>query len=236
MISTHIHKCLARPLASRALHTTTRASASGKDPQLSHGHTTTTSSQPASYDPQSQSARAGLEASSGSGMDAASPGSATKALRSGSGKGNREGVGMAEQVGGASGGSASGGAGGGKGGEEEATAPGILAAVKNALGLGTSAGEVKQNRGGGRGVTGTGTMPFGKRKIHSSAVAGYPGDKTAVKGEAGYGARAPKNGTLADQNDHLQHQEKGETDGGAGNAAPDPVLPSKRKEGKEEAA
>lgn len=231
MISTYTR--LARPLASRALHTTTRASAAGKDPRLSQGHAASPDQEADST--QSDSAQAGLKTSQEveSGMDVAAKGGVNKAPRSKGDKGNREGVGMAEQVGSASG-SAHGGGTAVKGGQEEAASPGIMGVVKNALGLGTTAGEVKQNRGGGRGVKGTGTLPFSKRELHTSPVAMYVGDKTTVTGEAGDGARLPKDDTLADQNDHLQHKEKGEADGGQGNAAEDPVLPSKRKEGKED--
>ncbi|KAF7976117.1 hypothetical protein HWV62_7555 [Athelia sp. TMB] len=202
----------------------------GKDPQLSQGHATSPS-QSAQHDPHSQSARAGLESSTSpeeyqGGMDAAAPGGAQKAR---GGRGNPEGVGLAEQVG-----SASGGKGGEMSGEEEAASPGLFGAVKQALGLGASAGEVKQNRGGGGGVAGTGTAPVHKRSLHTSAAARFQSSLPSLAGggtAAEDAMRAPKDDTLADQNDHLQHKEDGEADGGAGNAAEDPVLPSRRKEG-----
>ncbi|KAF7976006.1 hypothetical protein HWV62_8008 [Athelia sp. TMB] len=220
-------------LARRALHTSPHPRA-GKDPQLSQGHATSPS-QSAQRDPHSQSARAGLESSTSpeegqGGMDAAAPGGAQKAR---GGRGNPEGMGMAEQVGGAAGEKS-----GEMGGEKEATSPGLFGAVKQALGLGTSAGEVKQNRGGGGGVAGTGTAPVDKRSLHTSATARRRRFQSSLPSLASGGTaaedamRAPKDDTLADQNDHLQHKEEGEPDGGAGNAADDPVLPSKRKEGR----
>lgn len=77
--------------------------------------------------------------------------------------GNVEGVGFQEQVGGAAGDRKNQGR---KGGEEEAQSPNIVGSVKQALGFKTKAGEVKQNTGGGQGVTGTGT--FG-REFHTSS-------------------------------------------------------------------
>ncbi|TFY73967.1 hypothetical protein EWM64_g10045, partial [Hericium alpestre] len=68
---------------------------------------------------------------------------------------NPEGVGFADQVGGQS---ARKGEGSSEGRNEDATAPSLLGKIKQALGIGTSAGEVKQNRGAGGGVTGTGTF------------------------------------------------------------------------------
>jgi hypothetical protein len=55
---------------------------------------------------------------------------------------------------------------------------------------------------------------------------------TGVSPEA---SRMPKEKPLlGDQNEHLTHKKKGECDSGKGNAAEEPVLPSQRKERKEE--
>ena len=40
--------------------------------------------------------------------------------------------------------------------------PGLVASIKSKLGMSLSSEEVKQNRGGGVGVTGTGSFPFEK--------------------------------------------------------------------------
>ncbi|KAI5982181.1 hypothetical protein EDD15DRAFT_167016 [Pisolithus albus] len=181
----------------------------GRDPQLSQGHVTDPA-QRHPQDPLSQAARSGFEtrhASSTSkpegrteegkektqaspSLDAAA--SATegglKAPASGL-SGNKEGVGFVEQVGSASGTEASRsmrarnqGQSEVKG-EEEAKPPGIFAALKQVLGLGTSVEDVKQNRGSGEGVTGTGTgvgMDTGtKAKMVGTAT------KTGGAGSAG---------------------------------------------------
>jgi len=66
--------------------------------------------------------------------------------------GNKAGVGMVDQVGG------TGQQGQSEvGGKEEATPPGLWKNIKKGLGLETTPEDVKQNRGGGSGVTGTGS-------------------------------------------------------------------------------
>lgn len=156
--------------------TTSPTDDGNKDHQLSQGHVTDPA-QRHLQDPLSQAARSALETRHPSStsrlegeadktsdsplLDAASPSeSGMKAPRSGL-SGNKEGVGFVEQVGSASGTEASRSMRAGRQGEgevkEEARPPGILASLKQMLWIGTSVEDVKQNRGGGEGVTGTGT-------------------------------------------------------------------------------
>lgn len=163
----------ARPPQRMHLHTTAALSAGpdskpdkvnwkGKDPTLSQGHATSEHARGAEA-VQHEYARAGLAAHTPTNdhpYDSANPNGVRKAPRGEKEGGNAERVGFAEQVGGASAHaermeSGEGGE-GEKGGKEEAKAPGMLGALKQAVGLGTSAGDVKQNRGSGAGVTGTG--------------------------------------------------------------------------------
>lgn len=76
--------------------------------------------------------------------------------------GNPEHIGFAEQVGSAShtadAGKSKGQAQRHEGRDEEAGAPGVLSSIKQLMGMGTDSGDVKQNRGEGKGVTGTGTF------------------------------------------------------------------------------
>ncbi|KAH9833845.1 uncharacterized protein C8Q71DRAFT_673650, partial [Rhodofomes roseus] len=237
---------VARPYAgasARYLHSTSIArtggtEAPGRDPRLSQG-TVRKEENLHPGDPQDQAARSGQSNADKSPLDAASKQRGKQATREGL-SGNAEGVGFAEQVGSAS----SSGSGGsrnaaeGAGGKEEATPPGFLDAVKSTLGFKTTSGEVKQNRDGGEGVTGTGTFAGLKgeqkqhknagRGFHTSARAAMAGDKTTT-GQAPEASRQPKDRTYAEQNEHLKHRE--ETDSsraskGKGNAAEDPYLPS----------
>ena len=98
-----------------------------------------------------------------SGLDAGNRGDDTKHASREGAIGNEEGIGFQDQVGGAAGDRQN--LGGGKGDEEEARSPNIIGAVKQALGVKPKPGEVKQNSGGGRGVTGTGTF---RRDVHTS--------------------------------------------------------------------
>lgn len=163
-------------------------------------------------------------------MDAASPETGKQASRGGL-SGNKEGVGFADQVGSqtASGSNMSGKnlgkpeSGEGFSGKENITPPSFADAVKNKLGLGTSAGEDKQNRGGGKGVTGTGTFP-NARSMHTSAVRMLP---ARTQGQAPDASRRPKERTEGDQNAHLKHKKDNTApDSGKGNAGKDPKLPS----------
>ena len=112
-------------------------------------------------------------------------------------------------------------------GQENITPPSLTDAVKNKLGLKTTAGEDKQNRGGGEGVTGSGKPRFdsGKRLMSTSAILSK--DKT-TKGQAPQASRQPKDKTNADQNEHITHRSSSAKDGkrGKGNAAQNPTLPS----------
>ncbi|CDO70348.1 hypothetical protein BN946_scf184755.g2 [Trametes cinnabarina] len=232
----------ALPSSSHFLHATSVTASQtppGKDPQLSQG----TVSKPGTHhhpdDTHDQAARSGQKVASGESSsgpyDAASRTGDQKADRSGL-SGNQEGVGFAEQVGSASAtGSkdqASPSAGEGMGGQEESTPPGLLASIKSKLGLSTSSDEVKQNRGGGVGVTGTGALPFekkpgqGRRPFHTSAI--RAADPTT--GQAPAASRQPKEQTNAEQNPHLKHKSvesgKASADSGKGNAAENPTLPS----------
>ena len=152
--------------------------------------------------------------------------------------GNPEGVGFAEQVGGASASASKEGPHPtqweGKGGQEESTPPGFVASVKSKLGLGTSADEAKQNRGGGVGVTGTGKLPFekkpqGQRSFHSSVV--RAADRQ-TRGQAPETSKKPKERTNAEQNPHLKHKTSStHPDEGKGNAGETPQLPSHQVSG-----
>ncbi|OCH94471.1 hypothetical protein OBBRIDRAFT_789159 [Obba rivulosa] len=204
----------------------------GKDPQLSQG----TVSQPGHDHPgdvQDQAARAGqkVHPNGTTPVDAAERHSSKQAPRHL--KGNPEGVGFADQVGSQSS-SASVHEGRSTvhqsmGGQEESTPPGIVEAVKSKLGMETTPGDVKQNRDGGVGVTGTGVMSWaknsvkGRREIHWSAVSRAG---TTTKGQAPVESRKPKDSTYGEQNSHLKHRSEGEPDHGRGNAAPEPKLPS----------
>ncbi|KAI8989855.1 hypothetical protein BD414DRAFT_485351 [Trametes punicea] len=229
------------PAYSRFLHATSVAAAQtppGKDPRLSQGTVSQGGHQHPS-DVHDQAARSGQRVAQGEQSagpyDAASRTGGQKTDRSGL-SGNKEGVGFAEQVGSATGtgnkGEAAASSGEGKGGEEESTPPGFVASLKSKLGLGTTSEEVKQNRGGGVGVTGTGALPFekkpgeGRRPFHTSAV--RPADPTV--GQAPEASRQPKERTNAEQNPHLQHKPADTAnafpDQGKGNAGENPRLPS----------
>ncbi|KAI0065851.1 hypothetical protein BV25DRAFT_1821535 [Artomyces pyxidatus] len=164
---------LTRPLVSSRVHsvrpfhstqTFLEEERLGRDPTVSQGHLASSSNrqQPSV---QSEYARAGRAATAKSNehpYDSASPNGVRKAPRTDKERGNPEQIGFADQVGGQSAydrrveeGE---GDGGRVGGRREATPPGFFSAVKQALGFGTSSGDVKQNRGAGGGVTGTGTF------------------------------------------------------------------------------
>lgn len=174
---------------SRLFHTSRILFKDSKFPheKLEQGHTSKKAS--GVKDTQAESAKAGFKRARGgdeSGMDVASDSAQSKA-RSPSNGGNPEQIGFVEQVGGASsssnkfdnGESQGGGDSRSEGrtahGDEEAQAPGLLSSLKQAIGLNTNSGDVKQNRGGGSGVTGTGTFGDSGRKqgLHTSATAGY---------------------------------------------------------------
>ncbi|KAH7918988.1 hypothetical protein BV22DRAFT_993781, partial [Leucogyrophana mollusca] len=130
--------------------------------------------------------------------------------------GNPERIGFAEQVGSASASAQDVSSTAEKGSAEEAAAPGLFSAVKQAMGFETSTDDVKQNKGRGEGVTGSGTNPTSSRRYHTSAVL-----------QATPPSQKPKEKTLGDQNEHLVHKkDPREKDGGKGNAGDDPVLPS----------
>ncbi|TDL29925.1 hypothetical protein BD410DRAFT_780433 [Rickenella mellea] len=113
--------------------------------------------------------------------------------------GNPEGVGFAEQVGGQSASADGPGTSRKPEKDEEAQSPGLFSSVKKALGLGTTSGDVKQNRGEGRGVTGTGT--FGKgREMHTSAFLGAEKDKHGNK---------PTADAVVDEVDDIESEESG---------------------------
>ena len=145
--------------------------------------------------------------------------------------GNAENIGFADQVGSQSRlnffnhtGKQKGGE--GVSGEEEITPPAFGDVLKKKLGLGTTAAEDKQNRGGGKGVTGTGQVTFDrdqKRGFHSIA----PQLHAHTRGQAPEGSRQPSEKTHLEQNPHLKHKKDVKTsDSGKGNAAENPHLPS----------
>ena len=164
---------------------------SNKDTGISQGHVASpTNRQKKSV--HGQDASAGFAANDPANehpYDSASPHGVDKPPRAADESGNPERIGFADQVGGqsayatklAKGGSGVGaGSAAGAGEElweeveddrsaEEAASPGMYGTVKQALGMETSADDVKQNRGGGGGVTGTGTFtsksPGERRKL-----------------------------------------------------------------------
>ncbi|KAI0694391.1 hypothetical protein C8T65DRAFT_666829 [Cerioporus squamosus] len=239
MLANTLRVTRALPASSRLLHASSvvAAQAPGRDPRLSQG----TVSKPGNKhpgDPHDQTARRGQGIAQGqshpsTAYDAASPERDMKTDRSGF-SGNQEGVGFAEQVGSASPSGSKDEAGRpssgeGMGGQEEATPPGLFASIKSKLGMGTSSEEVKQNRGGGVGVTGTGALPFekkpeeGRRPYHTSAVR----FSEPTRGQAPDASRQPKEATHSEQNPHLKHKSSPDSpDKGKGNAAEDPKLPS----------
>ncbi|KAI0691390.1 hypothetical protein BC835DRAFT_1360672 [Cytidiella melzeri] len=181
-----------------------------------------------------QSGYAASKPQKSSPADAANSEGGKKATR-GSLSGNQEGVGFADQVGSqsasGSGDHAKPGSAEGRGGEENITPPSFADAVKSKLGFKTTAGEDKQNRGGGKGVTGTGNVTYdrAKRTMHTSAGLSMPAN---TKGQAPEGSQQPKNKTYADQNAHLKHKSRASApDSGKGNAAKDPKLPSHEVQG-----
>lgn len=175
----------------RLIHSTRSALKDKKFPHgtLEQGHASKKVASGAK-DMQAESVQAGYEQRGGNdrghgAMNAASTSGQPKAHSNSSSKGgNPEKIGFAEQVGGATsssnkfdaGETQGGGANRSEGrtaqGDEEAQAPGLLSSVKQALGFKTTSGDVKQNRGGGRGVTGTGTFGDSGRKqgLHTSAA------------------------------------------------------------------
>lgn len=187
------------------------------------------------FDQSHQSGHAARNPQKSSPVDAANPESGKQASRSGL-SGNQEGVGFADQVGSQSAsGSETSGSGVGKpenaegmSGQENITPPSFADAVKNKLGFKTTVGEDKQNRGGGKGVTGTGRPAFdsAKRTMHTSAMWSMP---AKTKGQAPAESRQPKDKTHSDQNAHLKHKESPSSpDRGRGNAAKSPKLPSQQ--------
>lgn len=215
------HSPLVRP--SSRLISRTVSTAHGKDSHLSQGNVSKAKHHHPG-DVHDQAARAGQESADKSPYDAASGHKGKQAQRRGL-SGNPEGVGFAEQVGSASA-SEEKHPEEGKGATEDSTPPGVVGALKSKLGLGTSTEEVKQNRGGGGGVTGTGSFgkqDGGRRQMHVSAVAWA--DQT--KGQAPAASREPKDCTYSEQNEHLHHRRDTESASeGKGNAAQQPSLPS----------
>jgi len=179
--------------------------------------------------PHAQAVKSGKSNADKSTVDAASSSQGKQASKDASG--NPEKVGFAEQVGSASGDRAN-KKWEGKSGSEEATPPGYLDAIKSALGFKTTSGEVKQNRGGGVGVGGTGTFgqspPKGGRGLHNSSVR-WDGART--QGTAPQSSRQPKDESVGgEQNAHLKHKDPKARDSGKGNAAENPKLPSHQQQ------
>jgi len=134
---------------------------------LSQGHAALDKGTPKYQHPQDESAKhveSGTSHADKSQLDASNRGSGGKHASREGAVGNKEGVGFQDQVGGAAGDRQN--PGGSRGSEEEAQSPNFVGAVKQALGLKTKPGEVKQNSNGGRGVTGTGTF---RRDFHTSS-------------------------------------------------------------------
>ncbi|KAJ3553900.1 hypothetical protein NM688_g3372 [Phlebia brevispora] len=159
--------------------------------------------------------------------DAASPAKGKKASRDGL-TGNKEDIGFAEQVGSQSASASKSKSETAEGitGEDEITPPAFADAVKKKLGMKTTAGEAKQNRGGGKGVTGTGSLAFDRGKRTMYTCASWM-DEAAARRQAPEGSRKPQDSTLGEQNAHLKHKSSpSKPDSGKGNAAEEPTLPS----------
>ncbi|KAF9651189.1 hypothetical protein BDM02DRAFT_3110888 [Thelephora ganbajun] len=147
----------------RRLHNHQRALYSN----LSQGHAALDRGTPRHQHPQDERAKyvgSGMSHADKSRLDASNRTSGGKRASCEGAVGNKEGVGFQDQVGGAAGDRKN--PEGGQGGEEEAQSPNIIGAVKQILGVKTKLGEVKQNSGGGRGVTGTGTF---RKDFHTSS-------------------------------------------------------------------
>ena len=135
---------------------------------LSQGHAALDRGTSKHRHPQDESAKyvkSGTSRADKSRLDASNRESGDKRASREGAAGNVEGVGFQDQVGGAAGDRKN--PEGGKGSEEEAQSPNIVGSIKQALGTEQKPGEVKQNSGGGKGVTGTGTF---RRGFHKSSA------------------------------------------------------------------
>ena len=128
---------------------------------LSQGHAALDRGTPKHQHPQGESVKYIK-----SGINAGNRGDCGKYASREGAAGNKERVGFQDQVGGAAGDRQN--EGGGRGEKQEARSPNVIGAVKQALGFKLKPGEVKQNSGEGRGVTGTGTF---RRDFHTSSGA-----------------------------------------------------------------
>ena len=126
---------------------------------LSQGHAALDRGAPGHQYPQDESAKYVK-----SGLDAGNRGGRGKHASREGAAGNKEGVGFQGQVWGAAGDRQN--PGGGEGDRQEARSPNIVGAVKQVLGFEPRPDEVKQNSGGGTGVTGTGTS---RKDFHTSS-------------------------------------------------------------------
>lgn len=219
MLRSPLRITTSRLLRVKLLHTTPCFRKEGHDGALSQGHVVSPS-QKSQHDPHSQSARAGMNkkkdtSSSNTELDAASSGAQPKAASAG--KGNAEGIGMADQVGS---GSTSGHDDNGedamknnsKNGEEQATAPGLFDAIKQSVGMNSGYWENAGNIGGRRGFH-TSTSIYARPTL---------GQESEVSKET-------RGDLPGDQNEHKPGKSP-EKDNGEVNAAPDPELPSHRSE------
>ncbi len=144
--------------------------------------------------------------------------------------GNPENIGMVDQVGSQSASANKRDRSGdyeGKLGQERITPPSFTDAVKKKMGLGTTVGEDKQNRGGGEGVTGTGIPRFDSGKRLFSTMGPMKVDKR-TKGQAPDRSRQPTEKTNAEQSPHLKHRSASGPGGSSrkGSAAENPTSPS----------
>lgn len=197
----------ARPPAMRTLHTSRPfAYAAGKDPQVSQGLTGT--GEHTHKDPMGQSAKSGQEAARD--KDAHHVDSATHAQKHADRdglSGNKEKIGLADQVGSPDAGKSPGE---GNGGEEPSTAWG---SIKSKLGLGDT-----------------------KRGYHTSAASMAPAG-ASIKEKASDASREAskqtnqvQEKTHGEQTEHLKHKQPGgPEDPKAGNSADQPELPSHRE-------
>lgn len=183
----------------RLLSSTSACFSQGRgDPSISQGHVTEPNQRHA-QDTQSQSARAGFQARTKPG----GPSALFDAANAGVADAERPGEGEHGEM----------------GKEEDAKAPGVFPWLKQALGFGTTTDEVKQNRGGGQGVTGTGSRSA-RRGLHTSAILNLGVDETHDGPSEVLGQ--PKEETHGNWNDDPKHEksrgENGQGDENAGEA------------------
>ncbi|TFY66552.1 hypothetical protein EVG20_g4526 [Dentipellis fragilis] len=187
----------------------------GADPSYYQGHAVSPEHQ-AKESMLAEHVRSGLEAQYsghvGGPMDAAAPQTMKKAPRDRGESGNQEGVGFVEQVGGQSAfaqrmqsrSEGDIGEGEGMGPVEDPTPPSIFPGLKKLAGASLSAEDVKQNRGGGGGVTGTGT--FNSKSTSKPGVGGKRQMSTLNTSSEGRNKEVPGRKAGASERQHVLYR------------------------------